>query len=232
MRGVPTEGRDDEAISIILKSLVRWTIDKFLPYGPIGLFVLSFCESSFFPVPPDILLILLAINKPETSFFLAGITTIGSVLGAVFGYFIGIKGGRPLLEKFVSKEKITSVHNYFNKYEAWAIGIAGFTPIPYKIFTIAAGVFYINFTRFIIASIISRGARFFLVGGTIFLFGPAIKTYIERYFNFFTIGFVLLLILGFVSLASLRRVKQHTRHCEESRPKVGTTKQSQEEHNQ
>ncbi len=171
-----------------------------MPYGPLGLFLLAFCESSFFPVPPDILLIVLAIARPEMSFILAGITTIGSVLGAIFGYFIGLKGGRPLLERFVSKERISLVHNYFNKYEAWAIGIAGFTPIPYKIFTISAGVFYINFIRFIIASILSRGARFFLVGSAIFFFGPTIKLYIEKYFNLFTIAFVLLIILGFVAV--------------------------------
>lgn len=183
-----------------MKSLVQWTINKFMPYGPLGLFLLAFCESSFFPVPPDILLIVLAIARPEMSFILAGITTIGSVLGAIFGYFIGLKGGRPLLERFVSKERISLVHNYFNKYEAWAIGIAGFTPIPYKIFTISAGVFYINFIRFIIASILSRGARFFLVGSAIFFFGPTIKLYIEKYFNLFTIAFVLLIILGFVAV--------------------------------
>jgi len=84
------------------------------------------------------LLIALALVEPKTSFFLAFITTAGSVLGAIFGYFIGFKGGRPLLEKFVSKDKISLVHDYFAKYDVWAIGVAGFTPIPYKIFTISS----------------------------------------------------------------------------------------------
>lgn len=175
-------------------------MQKFLPMGPMGLFILSFAESSFFPVPPDILLIALALIKPETSFYLAAITTAGSVLGAIFGYYIGLKGGRPILEKFVSKEKISLVHNYFNKYEAWAIGIAGFTPIPFKVFTISGGVFYINFTRFIIASILSRGARFFLVATAIFFFGSTIKFYIEKYFNLFSIAMVVLVILGFAAI--------------------------------
>lgn len=166
--------------------------------GPLGLFLLSFAESSFFPVPPDILLIALALVMPKSSFYLASVTTVGSVLGAMLGYFIGLKGGRPLLERFVSKDKISLVHNYFNKYEAWAIGIAGFTPIPYKIFTISAGVFYINFARFVLVSILSRGARFFLVGSAIFIFGPTIKFYLEKYFNLFSIAFVLLIILGFI----------------------------------
>lgn len=175
-----------------------------MPLGPWGLFLLSFAESSFFPVPPDILLIALALMAPKTSFSLALVATVGSVLGGIFGYFIGLKGGRPLLEKFLPKERISLVHNYFNRYEAWAIGIAGFTPIPYKIFTISAGVFYINFTRFVIASILSRGARFFLVGGAIFLFGPTIKAMIERYFNLFSIAFVLLILLGFALVKLLK----------------------------
>jgi len=173
--------------------------------GPAGLFLLSFAESSFFPVPPDVLLIALALIKPETGFYLAAITTLGSVLGAIFGYFIGLKGGRPLLERFISKERILFVHDYFNKYEAWAIGIAGFTPIPYKIFTISAGVFYINFTKFVLVSILARGGRFFLVGGVIFLFGPAIKISIEKHFNLFTIALILLIILGFAAIKLLTK---------------------------
>lgn len=181
----------------MLKSLVKWTLDKFLPFGPWGLFVLSFAESSFFPVPPDVLLIALALVEPKASFFLAAVTTAGSVLGAMFGYFIGLKGGRPILRKFVSEEKIASIHNYFAKYDAWAVGIAGFTPIPYKVFTIASGVFYINFFRFVLVSILARGARFFLVGTAIYMFGNVAKAYISKYFNVITIAFVVLLVLGF-----------------------------------
>ncbi len=166
--------------------------------GPFGLFLLAFAESSFFPVPPDVLLIALALAKPEASFALALITTVGSVLGAALGYFIGKKGGRPLLEKMFSKDKIRLVEGHFNKYDTWAVGIAGFTPIPYKIFTIAGGVFSINFPRFIIVSLLSRGARFFLVGGAIYFFGPTIKSLLDKYFNIFSIAFILLLVLGFV----------------------------------
>ena len=196
----------------MLKVLARWTINKFLPYGPLGLFVLSFCESSFFPVPPDILLIALALVEPGNSFFLAGITTIGSVLGAMFGYFIGIKGGRPILRKLVSENRISEIHNYFAKYDVWAIGIAGFTPIPYKVFTIAGGVFYINFFRFVLVSIMARGARFFLVGTLVYLFGGTAKVYISRYFNLLSIAFVLCLILGFYGVKLfLKRKKRWPR---------------------
>jgi len=199
----------------MLKSMTQWTMRRFMPMGPWGLFLLAFAESSFFPVPPDVLLIALALMSPEMSFSLAAICTLGSVLGAAFGYFIGIKGGRPLLERLVSHEKISLVHDYFNKYEAWAIGIAGFTPIPYKIFTISAGVFYINFTRFMLISILSRGGRFFLVGGVIYFFGPTIKVYIDKYFNIFSIGIVVLVVLGFVVLKFM--AKHHAKKAKENK---------------
>jgi len=196
----------------VLKALVKWTLDKFLPYGPWGLFTLSFAESSFFPVPPDVLLIALALLNPKDSFFLAAITTAGSVLGAMFGYFIGLKGGRPILRKFVSEDKIATIHNYFDKYEAWAVGIAGFTPIPYKVFTIAGGVFYINFLRFVLVSILARGARFFMVGTVIYFFGDIARTYISKYFNLITIAFVVLLVLGFYAAKFILKRKKHETH--------------------
>jgi membrane protein YqaA with SNARE-associated domain len=184
-----------------LKGLIDWTLQwANTPYGPLALFVLAFAESSFFPVPPDILLIALGLLKPAFALWLAAITTIGSVLGGMFGYFIGIKGGKPILERLVKKEKIVLVHNYFEKYEAWAIFIAGFTPIPYKVFTIAAGVFYIDFKKFVLASILGRGGRFFIVATLIMFFGEQIKYFISKYFNIFSIIFVILLILGFYCL--------------------------------
>jgi membrane protein YqaA with SNARE-associated domain len=184
-----------------LKGLIDWTLHwANTPYGPLALFVIAFAESSFFPVPPDILLITLGLIKPSFALYLAAITTIGSVLGGMFGYFIGIKGGKPILERLVKKEKILIVHNYFEKYEAWAIFIAGFTPIPYKVFTIAAGVFYIDFKRFVLASILGRGGRFFIVATLIMFFGDQIKSLISKYFNIFSIIFVVLLILGFYCL--------------------------------
>jgi len=175
-----------------------------------ALFLLAFAESSFFPLPPDILLIAMSINAPDQAFFYALICMVGSATGGAFGYFLGRTGGRPLLERFVSAEKIRMVHNYFEKYEAWAIGIAGFTPIPYKIFTISAGVFYIDFLKFLLVSFVSRGARFFLVAGLIALFGDYITGFIEKYFNLLSILFVVLLIGGFyvVKRMSARAVSQ------------------------
>jgi membrane protein DedA with SNARE-associated domain len=97
----------------------------------------------------------------------------------------------------MGQDRMDFVHEYFQRYEGWAILIAGFTPIPYKIFTIGAGAFYVDFKTFIVASIVSRGGRFFLVAGAIHFFGPWMKDIIEKYFNIFSIVFIVLLVLGF-----------------------------------
>lgn len=189
----------------LLRELYHWVLGwADSPYGTWALFILSFAESSFFPIPPDILLMALTLGDPERGMWLATVTTIGSVTGGLFGYLIGYLGGRPLLSRWVSHEKIIRIHQYFERYEIWAIVIAGFTPIPYKLFTISAGVFFINVPKFILASLLSRGARFFLVAGTIQLFGPSMKKFIEDYFDLLTILFFLLLIGGFYL------VKTHT----------------------
>jgi len=189
----------------VIENLVNWTINwANTPYGIYALFILGFAESSFFPVPPDILLIALSLLNPKLSLFFALICTLASVLGGMLGYTIGFFGGRPLAERLFKKEKIELVHNYFQKYEAWAIFIAAFTPIPYKVFTIAGGVFYINFLKFIIASIFGRGGRFFIVGCLIMLFGERVKGIIKSNFELFTIIFTLLLIGGFYCLKHIK----------------------------
>jgi membrane protein YqaA with SNARE-associated domain len=167
------------------------------PYAVLALFCLSFAESSFFPLPPDVLLMALTLGQPSWGMYYAMITTVGSVLGGMVGYAIGWWGGRPLLMRFMGKERVAIVHHTFERYEGWAILIAGLTPIPYKVFTLGAGAFYVNFKVFVMASIISRATRFFLVAGTLQLFGPWIKDVIEKYFNIFTILLVILIALGF-----------------------------------
>ncbi|MCD6381716.1 MAG: DedA family protein [Candidatus Aenigmarchaeota archaeon] len=176
-----------------LQNITEWSKETFLPLGWLGLFLLAFAESSFFPVPPDILLIPLCLAVPKFALLYALISTVGSVLGACFGYWIGLKGGRPILKKFTSN-KVERIEYYFQKYGAWAVGIAGFTPIPYKIFTIASGVFKIDFRKMIFASIISRGGRFFLEAVFIMLFGEQIIWFIENYFGLFS----LLVVLGLI----------------------------------
>ena len=184
-----------------LRDLVAWTIHfAQTPYGAWALLALSFAESSFFPIPPDLLLMAMAAVDPEHSLWYATICTTGSVLGGMFGYFIGLKGGRPLLHRLFKPEKVQVVEDYYNRYDVWAVGIAGLTPIPYKVFTIAAGVFAINFPRFVLASLASRGLRFFAEGLLFWFFGPQIQEFVKSYFEIITVVFAVLLVGGFYLL--------------------------------
>jgi membrane protein YqaA with SNARE-associated domain len=141
---------------------VAWVISwASTPYGGAALFLNAVAESSFSPFPPDVLLIALSILRPPLACGYAAICSLGSVLDGVLGCFLGLKGGRPLLQRLISEERIRFVERYYQKYDIWAVGIAGFTPIPYKAFTISAGVFVLDLKRFILVSVISRSARFF-----------------------------------------------------------------------
>ncbi|HOV89534.1 MAG TPA: YqaA family protein [Syntrophorhabdaceae bacterium] len=187
----------------IIKRLYDWVLHwADTPYGTPALFLLAFTESSFFPVPPDVLLIALCLSIPTRSFYYALICSIGSVLGGAFGYLIGITFmdtiGMKILAFYGFNEQYTYVQQLYMKYDAWAVGIAGFTPIPYKVFTISAGAFKISFPVFIIASVVSRSLRFFIVAGLIYAFGKPIKGFIDRYFNILCIVFTVLLIGGFI----------------------------------
>jgi membrane protein YqaA with SNARE-associated domain len=191
-----------------MRKLYNWVLHwAKTPYGPIALFLLSFAESSFFPIPPDVLLIALAISVPKKSFRYALNCSIASVLGGMFGYGIGVflmdSIGIRILDLYGLMDKYEYVQNMYMNYDAWAVGIAGFTPIPYKVFTISAGAFKISFPVFILASLISRSLRFFLVAGLIYLYGKRIRTFIEKYFNLLTIIFSVLLIGGFVLIKYL-----------------------------
>ncbi|MCD4784112.1 MAG: DedA family protein [Candidatus Eremiobacteraeota bacterium] len=188
---------------------IHWLKDWVLmwaqtPYAPIALLILAFSGSSFFPVPPDLLLVAMCVANPKLALLYALICLVGSVTGGMLGYFIGIKGGKPVLLKFVKEERVEQIHGYFQKYEEWAIGIAGFTPVPYKVFAISAGVFYVDFWKFVIVTVISRGARFFLVAGLIMIFGEKIQYFIDHHFNTLTIAFMALLIGGFLIMKFIK----------------------------
>lgn len=187
----------------MLRRLYDWVLHwAETPYGAWALFLLAFCESSFFPIPPDVLLIALAVAIPRKSFKYALVCSAGSVIGGCFGYLIGwqfmASVGDRIIGFYGLSSKVAYIAALYNQYDAWAVGIAGFTPIPYKVFTIAAGFFKINFSVFVLASLVSRSARFFLVGGLIYVFGPKIQGFIEKYFNILAIAFTVLLVLGFV----------------------------------
>ncbi len=177
------------------------------PHAMLALFLIAVAESSFFPVPPDVLLIAMALAAPVRSFRYAGLCTVGSVLGGALGYGIGLllidSIGMPILKFYGVTDKYEYIRVLYDRYDAWAVCIAGFTPIPYKVFTIAAGAFKINFWVFALASIAGRAGRFFLVAALIYRFGPPIKGFIDRYFNILTIVFFALLILGFIVIKYL-----------------------------
>lgn len=187
----------------LLRKLYDWTLSwAHTKYGLAALFILAFVESSFFPVPPDILLIALSLSIPSRAFWYALICSIGSVLGGMFGYYIGYAFyntiGLWIINTFHYQQYFEIVKSMYEANAFLAIFAAAFTPIPYKVFTIAAGFFNINFWTLIIASIIGRSMRFFLVATLIFFFGKKIKTFIEKYFNLLTIIFLILLISGFL----------------------------------
>lgn len=142
-------------------------------------------------------MIPLALINPASAIFYAFVTTVSSVLGGTFGFWIGEKGGKPILYRLVKQERIELVKTLYNRFDIWAVGIAALTPIPYKVFTISAGVFDLDFKRFILASILGRGGRFFLVGGLIWLFGAPIKSFLENYFELAIVLFTAVLIGGF-----------------------------------
>ncbi|MBM3789046.1 MAG: DedA family protein [Acidobacteria bacterium] len=166
------------------------------------LFAVAFAESSFFPIPPDVLLIALGVLAPKRAFWNAAICSAGSVLGGVFGYYIGLEFydviGRRIIEMYGVQAQYLRVQQLYEQNAFSAIAIAGFTPIPYKVFTIAAGAFHIPIWTLVLASAGSRPARFFLVSALFYWHGPKIKGIIDKYFEILTVLFVVLLILGFL----------------------------------
>ncbi|MEJ5351228.1 MAG: YqaA family protein [Melioribacteraceae bacterium] len=201
----------------ILRRLYDWVLHwAETQYGPAALFLLSFAEASFFPIPPDALLIALVLGSQKKAFKFAFICTIASVLGALAGYGIGhflwwksTNEFSSVAEFFFSTvpgfthKVFYDVKRMYDEWNFWIIFTAGFTPIPYKVFTITGGAFEINLLMFIIASIISRAGRFFLVAGLIWKFGGQIKTFIDKYFNWLAVAFTLLLIGGFTVIKYL-----------------------------
>jgi len=188
-----------------VRRMYDWTLglsDR--AYAGWALFFLAFIESSFFPVPPDVLLMALSVGRPQRAFWFASLCSLGSVLGAVFGYILGQYFfelvGQPIVNMYAAIEQYETVQGLFQDWDAMAIAVAGFTPIPFKIFTIAAGAFKVDFTTFLVAALFSRSARFFLLSFLIFRFGPAIKPKIDKYFNELTILCVILVISGFLFL--------------------------------
>ncbi len=188
-----------------LKKLYYWVLHwAETPYGPLALFLLAVAESSFFPIPPDPLLIALCLGSVKKSWRFAFYTSVASIIGGILGYAIGYFFWESVNSFFYhyipgfTKEIFQTVLLHYQKSGFWYVFAAGFTPIPYKIFTIASGVFKLNLPLFIIASTVSRSLRFFAVAALFKKFGPGIKSFIEKYFNLFALLFFILLLGGFL----------------------------------
>ena len=191
-----------------LKSLYHWTLLQAEKPRALGvLFAMSFAESSFFPIPPDTLLAPIVLARRAWWWLAASICTLGSVLGGIFGFVIGKFAfdaiGRPLLALLGKEDSISTFEQTFNAFSWQIVFLAGFTPVPYKVFTIASGAFDVALGVFIIASIVSRGGRFFLVAGIVALLGPVAKPLIEKYFGWFTLVSGLVVVAGVFAYTAL-----------------------------
>lgn len=199
----------------MIKRLYDWVLSwSDSRWGWVALLFIALFEASWFPLPPDILLIALCLGAVKKSFRFASICLAGSIIGAMIGYGIGhflwtTPAGEPtaiatfFFNHIFSVEGFNNVAALFDKYNFWIVFTAGFTPLPYKLFTIAGGLFDINFVMFIIASIVSRGLRFFLIAWLIWRFGTPIKVFIDKYFNLLATLFTVLLIGCFALVAWL-----------------------------
>lgn len=198
----PETGNDEPKANVV-RRLYDWVISwAESPYGTWALFFIALVESSVFPIPPDVLLLALALGAPRRSFFLAGVCALGSILGAVIGYLIGLfffdTVGMWVVETYHLQEKLPIVQAKYQEGAFVALLAAGFTPIPFKVFTILSGMMKIPLSTLVIASAISRTARFMIVAAVVFFFGDWARTFIDKYFGLLTTAFMVLLIGGLV----------------------------------
>ncbi len=185
----------------MLRRLYDWTLSLAAgPHAPHALSAVAFVESSVFPLPPDLLLIPMCVSKRNRAWFYAALCTVASVLGGLLGYLIGAvlfeEVAKPILEFYGYMEKFDQFEQIFHDWGWWFVFIAGLTPFPYKVITIASGVFALNIPVFVVASIVSRGIRFFVVAGLLYLFGPTIRDFIEKRLGLMFTVFVVLLLGG------------------------------------
>ncbi len=192
----------------MLRGLYNWTLSLAQsPYALWALAIVAFVESSFFPIPPDVLMIPMIIARPSRAFVIAGVATVASVLGGMFGYYIGFAlmetVGQPILDFYGKGDAFAEFAVKYNEWGAWAVLTAGVTPFPFKVITIASGVTQLSLPVFIISAIVARGLRFFLVALLLWKFGAPIRDFIERRLGLVFIVFCVLLFGGFALLGVL-----------------------------
>lgn len=183
----------DRTLALAEKPMATW-----------WLAVISFAESSFFPIPPDVMLMPMCLTQRAKAFRLAGICTLASVLGGLFGYALGYFFfefiGVPILNLYGAHGKFETFKTWYETYGSWVIFAAGVSPIPYKVITITAGVSQFDLIPFILISAVSRGLRFFLVAGIVKIFGEPAVQFIDKYFDKLTLLAVILFIGGFAAV--------------------------------
>ncbi len=191
-----------------LRRLYRWVLSwAHRPGGPWALTGVAVAEATFFPIPPDVLLIPMVISRPRRAWFFAALCTLGSVVGAALGYLIGAglyqTVAAPILELYGYMEEYRRVGRLFQENLVVTLGTAGLTPIPFKVFTIAGGGFAVSLPAFLAVSTVSRGIRFFAVAGLLRVFGPQIREFIERHFGWVSLALAAAVVGGFLALGVL-----------------------------
>lgn len=172
----------------LIESILRMGEDLFLPWGVYGLAIVSFTEAIFLPLPPDVLLIPLVLLDPSNALLYGAAATLTSTLGGLAGYYLGLKGGRPVVLKLTGGKGVGQIEHYFKRYGVLAVGLAAFTPIPFKVFTISSGVFNLrNIRGFIAASLLGRGGRFMTESALLSQYGDEIIKLIDSFFIQITI---------------------------------------------
>ena len=192
----------------MLRKLYDWTLNLAAhKHALLALALLSFIESSIFPIPPDILLIPMVLAIRDRAWLVAGVCTVASVIGGMMGYGIGFfmyeQIGKPILDFYHYSLKFSEFQVTYNQWGAWAVFFAGITPFPYKVITILSGMTGLSLPVFIIASIIARGMRFFIIAALLWKYGDAIRAFIERRLGMLFFLLVVLLFVGFVAVKFL-----------------------------
>ena len=180
---------------------LKWSEHKFAPRM---LALLTFAESVFFPIPPDVLLAPMVLAKPEKAWQLASLTTVSSIMGGAVGYLLGYMmfepWMQPLITEFGYQHRFDTAMNWFSEWGVWVVFIAGFSPVPYKLFTVSAGFLHMAFIPFMLASAIGRGMRFFLVAGLIKLGGDTMEQNLRKWIDVLGWGFLVLIIIAYFIL--------------------------------
>jgi membrane protein YqaA with SNARE-associated domain len=193
---------------MMMRSIYEWTMEKAASdRAPQALAAVSFVESSFFPIPPDVMLVPMVLANRAKAWIYASIATISSVIGGAFGYAIGHYFfeaiGQPILDFYGKAASFSDFAQWFNEWGVWILIIKGMTPFPYKVLTIAAGVTNMPFAEFMLASVVARAMRFYLVAGLLYYFGESIRDFIDRRLTLVTTSFVVLLLGGFLAVKFL-----------------------------